>query len=399
MTPVDVFVAERPVIQSVYYGNPDWLPPMINQLRLLTDRQWRVDVLCREYERTWNIEYPPEARIERLASHSNSSGLDFLAFLVAVLQRSHTEARVVIGHDMHGFVAARLLGWRRRIPVVYHCHDFAEFGRLPSFGSRFVKLVEQLLARTADLVIVPDQDRAYVVQRALRLRRPPLVIANAPMCRDVPAHDLLRPALATRGFHFSRILLRQGRITSGHGIEATIRSMSHWSNPDWGFVLLGHGPEEDIAYFTDVARSIGVESRFVVLPAVSYDRVLEYTVGADVGHALYEPVHVNNRHIATASNKLMEYMAAGRAVIVSDTPALQDLVERNGCGVSCDVTDPKSIADAVNRLLGDNARSEALGAAGRDAFESLFCFDRQMVPFFAYLERLAEQAEKPQLRS
>jgi glycosyltransferase involved in cell wall biosynthesis len=116
------------------------------------------------------------------------------------------------------------------------------------------------------------------------------------------------------------------------------------------------------------------------LPPVGYDRVPEFTVGADVGHALYDPIHINNVHISTASNKIMEYMASGLPLLVSDAPALRSLVKRHGCGVTANEVDPLSIAAAINSLLGKPDRAGRMGRAGRRAFEQVFCYERQFAP-------------------
>jgi hypothetical protein len=84
---------------------------------------------------------------------------------------------------MHGFLVARLLGWRYRRPVVYHCHDYAEPAGGLRFGSRVGSRFEHRFARSADLVIVPDVERGEVMARNLGPARPPMIVAKAPAAR------------------------------------------------------------------------------------------------------------------------------------------------------------------------------------------------------------------------
>src|SRR5262245_23846980 len=211
------------------------------------------------------------------------------------------------------------------------------------------------------------------METALRLRQPPLIVANAPLRRPTSSGEVLRRAIAAQGKQFGKILLRQGRIGVGHAIEATLRSVPHWANKQWAFVVMGIGESEYLNYLTVLAQRLRVDQQFAILPPVGYDRVAEYTAGADAGHALYDPIHVNNVHIATASNKIMEYMAAGLPLLVSDTPALRYMVERYRCGLTAKEGAPESIANAVNMLLGDSAHASRLGQAGKRAFEEVFC--------------------------
>ena len=137
-----------------------------------------------------------------------------------------------------------------------------------------------------------------------------------------------------------------------------------------------------------LARAQGVEDRFVVLPPVGYDQVSAFTISATIGHALYEPIHINNVHITTASNKIMEYMEAGLPLLVSDTQSLKRHVEQYKCGVVADESSPESIANAINILLGDPRCAVSMGAAARKAFEEVFCYERQFAPVLEAFERL-----------
>jgi glycosyltransferase involved in cell wall biosynthesis len=291
---------------------------------------------------------------------------------------------------MHGFLAARLLATLRRKPLIYHCHDFVEGKARLSVGARVVRAFERRFARTADAVIAPDADRAAVMARELRLTRPPFVVANAPLRRPSGSGEPLRRALLERGLDLEAIVLRQGVLGPGHGIDATLRSVPHWAGERWGFVLMGFGEQRYLDELTALARSLGVEKQFAILPPVAYDEVAAYTVGADVGHALYDPVNVNHRFMGTASNKIMEYMAAGLPVLVSDTDSFRRLVQRYRCGLAVDEMSPPSIADAVNSLLGNPEQQRAMGEAGARAFEQVFCYERQFAPVLETINALCD---------
>jgi glycosyltransferase involved in cell wall biosynthesis len=275
---------------------------------------------------------------------------------------------------------ARLLASRHRRPLVYHCHDFADRNCTLSLGSRLVRAFQHYFARTADLVIVPDAERGALIARELHLKRAPLLVANAPLSRPAAKGEALRQALCQRGASFERVVFRQGRIGTGHGIEVTLRSMPLWASENWGFAVMGIAEPAYLGQLSALAQALGVEKRFVVLPPVGYDQVAQFTPGADLGHALYEPVHFNHTYFTTASNKVMEYMAAGLPLLISDTPVSRALLEKYACGLTADHSRPESVAAAVNCLLGDPARARQMGAAAARAFEQVFCYERQFAP-------------------
>ena len=385
-------MSSPPLIEAIFYNNPDEYPPIINSTRLLARAGYKVSILCRDNGQRWSVTYPQEAFLTRLDARSGGSWREYLGFVVRALRLADRRAQVFVGHDMHGLLPARLLAWRYRRPLIYHCHDFAESGRPLPLGSRMVSLFERRFARTSDLVIVPDRERGMVVARELRLQQQPLIVANAPLSTTRGDGSDLCRALAERGRPFSQVVWRQGRVGKGHGIEMTIRSLPLWRSHEWGLVVMGPSEPAYIEYLRTVAQSCGVAEQFVYFPPVGYDQVANFTPGAQIGHALYEPLHVNNLHIATASNKIMEYMAAGLPIIASDRPALRQLLETYQCGICADEQSPESIAVAVNALLGDPDLAQRQGQNGRSAFESVFCYERQFASVLAAMTELVSES-------
>lgn len=377
-------------VQAFFYNNPDGYPPIINSSRVLAAEGHHVEIFCRATDNPPNTDYPPQVRVRRLRTEAQSTWRAYLNFVNHTLQMADAAASAFVGHDMHGFLVARLLATRYRRPLLYHCHDFAENQTDLAYGGRLVKLFEERFARTADLVIVPDAERAQAIANALRLKRQPMVAANAPLRRAEPS-TFLQETLATLGATFSNIVFRQGRIGVGHAIEATVRSLALWRDPSWGFVIMGLADDDYILHLRQLAHQCGVGHRFVLLPPVAYDKVVRFTAGASVGHALYDPIHINNRYITTASNKTMEYMAAGLPILTSDQPGLRALIERYDCGLTADESDPASIAAAVNALLGDPQRARQMGANGANAFDEEFRYDKQFAPVLAAITELASR--------
>ena len=106
---------------------------------------------------------------------------------------------------------------------------------------------------------------------------------------------------------------------------------------------------------------------------------------ARAGLILLHPVP--NHGDPVRSNKLFEYMAAGVPVIASDLPRWRELVERTGCGLVVDPSDPAAIAAAIERVLGDPEEAAAMGRRGRAAFESEFNWDSEARRLLALYSR------------
>lgn len=375
-------------IQAVFYGNPDWYPPILNGMRLLCDHGFTVEVLCPDNGELPKASLPPTCQIKRIGKKSGSSWRDYLAFVWDVMARTDHGTDLFWGHDMHGLLPARMMATMRRKPLVYQSHELVVSNENLGSGGRLVFAFQRRFARTADLIVTPDRQRAAVMQVKLGLTDPPLVAANAPLSRPANDDGRLRRAVAAQNPEIEQIVLRQGNIGPGHAVEATIKSMPYWRSKGWGLVLLGPIKADYVDHLRRRAQEMGALSRLLFLPPVPYGEVMGFTIGADVGHALYEAVDDNNRLSGTASNKLLEYMASALPLLVSDRPGLRALVERHDCGLTADESDPASIAAAVNVLLGDPARARQMGANAARAFEEEFRFDRQFAPVLAALEEL-----------
>jgi glycosyltransferase involved in cell wall biosynthesis len=380
-------------IQAILYADPDHYPPMIHGSIVFERQGISQEILCRAYIPTGfppgDIHYGSTTHITRMEEQGKGSLAKYGNFIRQVLKNADKDVDAFIGYNLHGFLPTRLLATYHRKPLIYHSHDYVENSQKRSSPSTFLlKQFEQAFAKTADIVVVPDQERANFMQQELKLKTAPIVVANCPVAAPDPNSDALQQSLMERNLSFERVVLRQGTIGKGHGLEMTIRSMPFWQNSTWGLVIFGPCEAAYKDELEQLAQAIGVADRFVILPSVSYDQVAKYTVGADLGHALYEPIHVNNRFMTTASNKAMEYQAAGLPLLLSGAPSDQALLAKYQHGLTADVTSAESIAAAVNSILGSDELADAMSKRSFQAFSQEYNYKHQYAPVLEKLRML-----------
>jgi len=377
-------------IQSIFFNNPDHYPPMISASRILDTVVEAHEILAREYILATlpseTISYGDHTRVIRFDLQRHRSGLQYLLFTLKVLQCASFKPDIVIGYDAHGLISAWLLSVFTRSPFIYHCHDFLDASEVRTASQRIIKWLERKVAPNIADVIVPDKERADVMAEQLKLRHAPLVVANAPLTAPSPS-TRLQDTLAEQGKSFSQVVFRQGRIGPNHALDVTLRSMPMWADPSWGFVIMGPAEPTYRDHLVDLATSLGVAERFVILPAVPYPQVAQYTVGADLGHGLYEPNHVNNRYITMASNKIMEYIAAGLPMLLSESSGSRALLEKYQVGATADIASAESVAESVNTILSSSYRVAEMRAASKRAFREEFNYAYQYAPV---IERFRE---------
>ena len=78
------------------------------------------------------------------------------------------------------------------------------------------------------------------------------------------------------------------------------------------------------------------------------------------------PLLPRPNHYNAMPNKMFEYMAAGIPIIASDFPYWRKMLERGGCGLCVDPTNPEAIAKAINHLIENPTLARKMGERGRE---------------------------------
>jgi spore maturation protein CgeB len=86
------------------------------------------------------------------------------------------------------------------------------------------------------------------------------------------------------------------------------------------------------------------------------------------------------RHMAGASNKPFDYMAAGLPLLVSDRPDWYEMFVVPGYARACNPGDPDSIATALTWFLEHQAERCAMAARGRARIETDWNYDAAFEP-------------------
>ncbi|RME94040.1 MAG: glycosyltransferase [Bacteroidetes bacterium] len=260
------------------------------------------------------------------------------------LQLKGNGAKVIA--DVHEDVPKEMLGntkksWPRR--------------QLSAFA---VDRLEQFILPKLDAVITPTP--ILEARLASASRRIQTIGCFPDLEGEFPAQPILDTQAADKPYDLVYI----GSIGPLRGLIENVQALAGTS---WTYALLGDFQG-------------GVAQQLFELPAwktnVSYlgftqerTKVLEVLGKARIGMATLLP-HPN---YATAyCLKVFEYMAMGLAVITSDFPFWQALIDECQCGLTVDSTDVKAIQSAVDYLLTHPAEAQQMGRNGRRAIEQKY---------------------------
>lgn len=260
---------------------------------------------------------------------------------------------VVHANDFATLPAAWLTARGNGARLVYDAHELyaQEEASMPAVYRGFVRAVEGFLARRADAVVTVSEPLARELARELRLRRRPLVVLNAPPREEVgepqPSDGPLRAVYQGAAAPGRPLEDLWAAAAAAEGVELTVR-------------VAGADPE---ALRREVALR-GLEGRVRIAEPVPPDRLVAALAGHDVGVIFNRP---RSGHYQVAlPNRLFEYMMAGLAVVAPRLPAVSEIVEGEGIGVTYAPGSPAALGAALRALAADRERVAALGQRARE---------------------------------
>ncbi|MDP8255685.1 MAG: glycosyltransferase family 4 protein [Candidatus Alcyoniella australis] len=150
-----------------------------------------------------------------------------------------------------------------------------------------------------------------------------------------------------------------GNFEPYQDLDTLIEALALLNGRGVRFTALIVGSGTRFEQVTALARERGVYERCLFTGAVSHDLVEQHIAAMDVCVVPKRPLTSGYSPI-----KLFEYLACGRPVVVSDLPGFE-IVAENGLGLTAAAEDPTALAEALERLLGDEQLRGQMGRRGR----------------------------------
>lgn len=323
--------------------------------------------------------------------------LAFVSFMVtsfvAALQVRDVDVVLGTSPPLFQAVSAWLVTWVRRRPFVLEIRDlwpeFAiDMGVLKNRGLiRASRWLESFLYARADHIVVNSPAyRDYLIAHGV-LDVAITLVANG---TDPDAFDPAADGQDFRREHgagASFIVTYAGALGLANDIPTLLRAAEHlMTRSDIGVVIVGDGKER--GRLERDARERGLTNvRFAgSIPKIGMREVL---AGSDACVAILQDIPMFRR---TYPNKVFDYMAAGRPVILAIDGVIRHVVESEGAGVFVPPGDARKLADAVLYLADQRDVASRMGQAGRRAIDQRFNRQSQSREFGELVHRLAAES-------
>jgi glycosyltransferase involved in cell wall biosynthesis len=230
---------------------------------------------------------------------------------------------------------------------------------------RLSEWLEGFLYRHANLVMVNSPGFIEHV-RSRGARKIELVPNGAETSMFNPDDDGLQ-FRQTHGLEGKFVALYAGAHGMSNDLDVVLESAKILQpRKDILFILLGDGKEKPSLQARAADESL---SNVCFLPPIPKLEMPAALAAADVCIAILKPIEM---YKTTYPNKVFDYMAAGRPVVLAIDGVIRQVIEQAGGGIAVRPGDPIGLADAVRKLADDPKMGREMGRLGHNYVKAHF---------------------------
>jgi glycosyltransferase involved in cell wall biosynthesis len=272
-----------------------------------------------------------------------------------------------------GVIVGKLLG----IPVVF---DMAEnypalWREINSFGGsgafslilknpRLGAYLEKLCIKHVDkVIVVVEESRDRLINLGVPARKI-VVVSNTP---DVTLVDRLAEndaALYHERWKGRTVLMYQGFVNRARGLRTALYALPALVKRYPKLLLVIAGDGNDLENLKTMSAENGVSAQVEFCGWVDARELPAMMKASSIG--LVPHCGTEHKH-TTIPNKLFDFMACGKPVIVSSAKPLKRIVEKERAGLVFEADNVESFVGVASQMLDNLADAERMGHRGRNA--------------------------------
>lgn len=350
--------------------------------KTLTNNKYDVHLLCNnkqnrclneEYEKT-NIHRLPRLRPDFLKTAIFCNPI-WLYKGYVISKEKKIEAIMI--RDLPLALTGIVIGKILNVPIIYDMAEnypeavrvWKKTGEYQGFIDKVLrsypifKLIEKIACRFCDLIFVVVEENRVRLEKMGIPSQKIVIIENTPSLDglkmqglptnvDVDDHD--------RDF----IILYIGGLQFHRGLFEVITGMRHVIQrvPNARLVIVGDGPQRSV--YEKRVTALNLMEHVSFEGYVNFPKIFEYVYLSQV---CLVPHRRSNHTDTTMPNKIYDYMALGKPVLVSDATPLRRLVTGEKCGVTFRSGNSNDFAERVCELYADSDKREDMGLNGQNA--------------------------------
>lgn len=251
-----------------------------------------------------------------------------------------SRADIFLSNDLDTLLANCLAGKIKRKRIVYDTHEL--FTEVPELNGRnFVKHIWQIIEQ----VCLPRVNASYTVCQSIADYYQAKYHIKMKVVRNVPLCTLQENAVSKLSFPGKKIILYQGALNIGRGIEWIIQAMPLIKNAI--LIIIGEG---DISNDLKMqVERLNLQKQVYFLGRISCKELPTYTIAADLGLCL-----LNNNSLSyyySLPNRIFDFMYAKVPILASDFPEIRNIITNHHLGEVINNYQPHFLARTITKML------------------------------------------------
>lgn len=231
----------------------------------------------------------------------------------------------------------------KNVKYIYDAHEL-RFGNPGVFSDIPIMLIESILARRCDSIIVPQIDRLNLMSIKYRISKNKMfLLENFPNKLDVNDENYFLKKYGRR-IGGKKIVSYIGGITNDRYLEDLILAFKKIDQ--CVLFIIGYGPIAYVDYLRALVEKERLTNVYLEGP-IPHSEVLWASASSNIGVCFYNPVRFNSYF--SASNKLFELLNLGVNILSNYSPATSKVCNSHNSVLLHEVN-CNNIANAICKL-------------------------------------------------
>ena len=262
---------------------------------------------------------------------------------------------LIFSNDLDTLPAAYLATKLRKKILIYDAHEL--FPELPELVNR--KFVKSIWEKIEELIL-PHLTNTITVCKSISEYYKNKYNIQMAVVRNIPIHLNHNESKPIIHYPDKKIILYQGAINKGRGLEWVMDSMPFVSNAM--LVIIGDG--DILQELVEKSKLLKIEDKVQFVGKISGDKLFEYTPMADIGLCILENMGLN--YYYALPNRIFDYLQAGVPVLATRFPEITNIVEKFNTGILIDHYEPLYLAGVINDMLDNPLNTEHFNSVSKE---------------------------------
>jgi glycosyltransferase involved in cell wall biosynthesis len=234
------------------------------------------------------------------------------------------------------------------------------WSKQPNFELWCYELLDRCVFPFFNAVVPLSDEMIRPLRRLPGMKGKLRLIRNAVDISEVDKETTVAEEMASWKKEGNAVIGYIGRLIPDKGLDVLLEALGRYGQPNWRLAIIGEG--EHLPELKALARNLNIEHR-VAFFGFRRDRIA-LLKGFDV--------FVLPSRSEGTPRCVMESMAAGVPVVVTDIPGCRYLVDGEKNGLLFQVDHAEQLAQAITRIVSDSSLGDKFIRNGREFIESQY---------------------------